>query len=111
MPSVPQTPGCTIASGATTSNSVDLKGQKIVSVRVPTIDSGTFTIECSDDGSTWVNMKDTNGTVIGQWTTSTGGFMCDGDVCARFMGVNYIRFVCEATQTETRTIKVVVAQE
>lgn len=111
MPLVPQYPGCTIASGQTTSNSVSLIGQKIVSVRVPTIDSGTFAIECSDDDSTWVTMKDTSGTAVGSWTTSTGGFMLDGDVCARFMGVPYIRFVCGASQTAARTIKVVVAQE
>lgn len=114
MPIAPQTLTATIASGDTTSNIIDLRGNKITSVYVPTMDSATLTIQCSYDGTTTTckAMEDTAGNTIGQWTAQTYDCYLDGDTLARFMGVNYIRFVAGAAQNSGAVaIKVVLAQE
>lgn len=100
-----------IASGADTSETVDLRGMKVLSAQVPTIDSGTFYVECSNDGTTWAVMKDTAGNTVCSWASSTGGFVCDGDALARLIGVNFIRFRTGASQTAERIIRTVVARE
>lgn len=117
MPIAPQTVNATIASGGTTSNIISLKGQKIVSVYVPTMTAGTLTIEAcydpdaSDATDLCKGVIDTNGNAVGQWASGTFDKYLDGDTLARFMGINGIRFVAGAAQGAARTIKVVVAQE
>lgn len=114
MPVAPQQVTATIASGGTTSNIISLKGQKIVSVYVPTMTAGTLTVEACydpDDSTTCKGMVDTSLNAIGQWSSGTFDKYLDGDTLARFMGVNGIRFVSGAAQGAARSIIVVVAQE
>lgn len=98
----------TIVNAGTTSGAIDMRGKTLASIDVPTLTSATFTIEGSMDGSTWRNVKDTSGTVVGQWSASTGAFICDADTVARFVGIPYLRFVCGAAQGAERTITVAV---
>jgi hypothetical protein len=94
-----------IASGGTTSTSVDMTGKTLLGIDVPTLDTGTFTIEGSMDGTTWRNVKDTSLATVGQWASGTGAFICDADTVARFVGIPFLRFVA-ASQTADRTITV-----
>ena len=88
-----------IASGGTTSPGIDKRGCSMIGIYVPTIDSATITIEASQDGTTYAQMKDATPTVVGQWAASTGAFHLDGDILARFAPYPFLRVVLGAAQT------------
>ena len=89
----------TVASSATKSAEVDLGGNcDTVQVIIPTIDSGTVSIEvATESGGTFYTLGN------GQTTKSgTGNYATE----FRLGGYQFIKIVCSATQTATRSFLV-----
>lgn len=101
---------CVISNGTKPSSAVDLNGFNVASVLLPTLDSGTLTIEGSYDGTNFFGMKDQTPTAVGVWAANTGGFFLSGDIVARFAAIRYLRFVSSVNQTADRTIQVYVSR-
>jgi len=99
----------TIADEGTESGAVDMSGQTMLAILVPTLDSATLEIEGSFDGTNFYDVKDTGGNQVGLWPASVGGFILDGDAVARFVGIPFIRFKTGAAQTNgPRVFKIAV---
>ena len=99
----------TIANAGTQSPRIDMVGQRLVAIYVPTIDSGTVRLQGSHDGSTWADLKDTVPATL-QFAASTGDFWMDADYLARFAGIPFLRIVTGAVQTAARDFRVTVAR-
>jgi len=111
MPKGTSQVGRTVASGDTTTAAIDMRGSSLVAIYVPTLDSGTVTIQGSKDATAanFAPLKDTSAATI-QVAASTGGFWIDADYLARFMGIPWLRIVCGTAQTSAREFVVVTAQ-
>jgi hypothetical protein len=93
---------------------VNLQGYPILGLLVPVINAGTVTVEISlDDGSTWLSLKDADGSTASISITGGGtAFFVSSDVftplaayCAHLRGDIdlLVRLVTGATQTADRT--------
>lgn len=102
-----------IASGGTTSAAFELEAWPIAALLVPTIDSATLKLQGSQDGSTWFDLYDGDGTQVCFWAASTGNraMVCDGagagTTFRALTGFKYGRIVLGAIQTADRTFTLI----
>ena len=111
MPVVPQTLSCAVAASTNAGATVAVNGNKIISCAVPALGSAsTVRLQGSLDGTTWLDLKDTTPTTL-QFASNSGEFLMDGDYCARFLGVSYVRPYLGTTQSTAVTFTFVLSQE
>lgn len=97
-----------IASGGTTSTSLELEAFYMMGIQVPTIDSATLKIQGSFDGSTFADIYDSTGTQQLLWTASTGGRCWSSRDLEHCRGYKFIQIVAGAAQNGgVRTFNVV----
>jgi hypothetical protein len=101
-----ETDALVVASGQTTSGALLIKDPASIGLIVPTITSGTVTVQVSADGTNWFGLKDTGGNALLSYAASTGGFACSADDLAPVLGYAYLRLVCGASQGADRTFTV-----
>ena len=111
MPQVPQTVPSAVPASTNAGATVNLKGAKVFAVLVPSLGTAsTVRLQGSLDGSTFKDLKDTTPTTL-QFASSSGDFVMDGDYCARFLGVPYVRPYLGTTQASAVTFTFIVSQE
>lgn len=92
----------TVASGAA-SGFVELEDFPILGLEVPTIDSATFEIRGSNDGTTYRKIYDSTGTQVLVWTASTGDRCLASRDLADVQGYKYLGVFLGANQTGAKT--------
>lgn len=111
MPLTPQRVTRTVAAGANAGATLDVAGNKIIACAVPALGSAsTVRLQGSLDGETWLDLKDTTPTTLA-FGSSSGTFLMDGDYCARFLGVPYVRPYLATTQAAAVSFTFVLSQE
>lgn len=98
----------TVASGGTTSGSIELAVDRAsyIVIEVPTIDLATIEIDGSDDDVTFRRMRKTDGSATWSIAASTGGFFLPVDI-SRWLP-KFVRIVLGAAQAGgARVFKVI----
>ena len=99
----------TIASGATTSDSIEIvKGSRWGVIQLPTIDVGTVQWQVSSDDSTFVDVYDSLGVIV-IIASSTGARACA--MPAGVLAARYFRVVAASQAGGARTIPVTFSNE
>lgn len=95
-----------IASGGTTSTSLELEAYAFAGIVVPPLTSSTLQINGSVDGTNFFPIKDSTGTQQLVWASGTGGFCISSRDLEHCRGYTYIQFVAGSAQGATRTFQV-----
>lgn len=72
----------TVLSGATTSNAIEVRDDQIIGLIIPTITSGTVTIQGSGDGETFVSLWKED------WSAALASATTTGQICL-ILGMKY----------------------
>lgn len=96
----------TVAVGGTTSAEVDLKGQVLVGIFVPsTFDGTTITLTAATaSGGTFVTVQDSDGSSSAFTITTTASRYVPIDNLAITAGLRFVKLVCGSSQTTTDTV-------
>lgn len=96
-----------VANGGTTSAWVHIGNPSEVGLSVPTITSGTVTVQVAyaSDGTGGGGVVNGAGTAVLVIAASTGGFNVSSNDMGAVLGYGYIRLVCGASQGADRTFK------
>jgi hypothetical protein len=102
----------TIAIGQTVTPNINCIGHKLTAVYIPALGTScTITIEASQDGLTYKNLKDTTPAIVGQWASSAGDFWLDGDSLARFLGIPHVRIKLGSVQAAAIDCIIIQSQD
>lgn len=96
----------TVANGDTASDWQEIGNPAEIGLLVPTITSGTVTVQVSNDGSTARGLVNQAGTAILVLAASTGAYAVSSNEMGACLGYKYIRVVCGASQGAQRLFKV-----
>lgn len=91
-----------IASGATTSDVIQLGGHSVIGVTTPTMTGATITVEVSLDGSTWFTL---NGISIA--VTANNAFEFSS---TSIYGWQFVRFVSASSEAADRTLNILIKE-
>jgi hypothetical protein len=97
----------TVANGGTSSTWAAIGNASELGLYVPTITSGTVTLQVAQDGSGTgaSGLVDKSGTAILVLGASTGGFALSSNEMGACLGYSHLRVVCGAAQGAARTFK------
>lgn len=96
----------TIASGATTSQAIDLQGHGLVSLQMPSaLTSIAMTFQGSHDNSNFFDLHNTDGTKL---TVTVGTSRIILFYPTDFIGIPYLKLVAGSTEGGTRSILAVL---
>jgi hypothetical protein len=93
----------TVSSSGTTSTSADISNCSELGLFVPTITSGTVTVQVSEDDSNYFGLVNQAGTAILALAASTGAVAISGNELGACLPYKYIRVVCGASQGSARS--------